>query len=320
MKKQISIRTKVYIGLGMFFFIAVISVVTVSYLVIRKLTFTGKYDERRIRRNMRAQKIRQQLIETHNAQSVSFLSKDKILLRGLFIERDMPLGTLVLCHGYRNYKESMYRFVMLFPRYNLLFFDFRAHGESEGNITTIGAKENRDVIAAAKWVKNKHKENNQYKKLPIIIVGVSMGGASALKAASKKKDCCDALIIDSSYADLWETVKDVFGEHSGLPHYPFLPVVEILFYIVSGQNIRKMRPIDYITQITKPILLIHSCYDDHTRPDNTLRLYQMADPKIVDLWIGPKCNHALLHRVYPEDYYFVVKNFLRDKKVVVEHK
>ena len=309
-------RKKVMIILGSVFLIAAIAVVGISYMALRRLTFTGKYDEIRIRKNEKAKKIRKRLIATHNAREIHFYARDGVMLDGLFIERTRPEGTMILCHGYRSNKETMQRFVKVFPHYNMLFFDFRAHGLSEGNYTSIGAKEHRDIIAASDWLKKEMKENRKLRKLPVIIIGISMGGAAAIKAAAKEKNLCDALVIDSSYADLWEIVTDVFTAHSGLPYYPFLPVVELLYYLIAGQNIRKMKPIEYIKKITKPLLLIHSCYDDHTAPENTLRMYKLADPKFVDLWVGPKCHHGHLHRVYPGDYHQAIRSFLEKARIV----
>ncbi|ATG97685.1 alpha/beta hydrolase [Mesoplasma lactucae] len=53
--------------------------------------------------------------------------------------------------------------------YNVMSFDFRGHGQSENDTSTMGVKESRDAIAAIEWL-TKHKSPEQ-----IVVLGTSMG-------------------------------------------------------------------------------------------------------------------------------------------------
>jgi len=203
----------------------------------------------------------------------------------------------------------MVPFIDMLPEANLLMFDFRGHGESSGNFITIGCQEYQDVIAAARYMRKFLLGSNE-DRLPLVLLGVSMGAAAILKAVAENSSICDALIVDSSYADLEETITRAFTEHSGLPRYPFLPAIKILFEAMTTASVAKMRPVDFVTQISLPIFFIHSSSDLHTPPNDTLRLYVAAKSKQTKLWMGPKTKHATLFSVYFGTYQRKIRVFL----------
>ena len=55
--------------------------------------------------------------------------------------------TVIVCHGLASNKSNHLLLAReLVPHgYNVLIFDFRAHGESDGQLTSLGDLERRDV-------------------------------------------------------------------------------------------------------------------------------------------------------------------------------
>ena len=60
-------------------------------------------------------------------------------------------------------------------KFDVLLVDFRAHGNSEGNTTTIGYREAEDLKLAYDWVTNRGEKN-------IYLWGTSMGAVVVAKA------------------------------------------------------------------------------------------------------------------------------------------
>jgi pimeloyl-ACP methyl ester carboxylesterase len=82
--------------------------------------------------------------------------------------------------------------------WNALLFDLRHHGESGGAATTFGAKEKKDVEAAASLARERSPG-------PVVLWGVSLGGASVVLAAAEDPTIA-GVICDSSYRSLSDTV------------------------------------------------------------------------------------------------------------------
>lgn len=71
--------------------------------------------------------------------------------------------------------------------YNVLVFDFRAHGKSEGGkYTTVGDKELLDVKAAVEWLKKTHPERAD----KIGLIGFSMGAMVTIRSLAEIEDVC----------------------------------------------------------------------------------------------------------------------------------
>ena len=84
------------------------------------------------------------------ADNVNFQSTDGVRLTGWLIhgERDAP--AIVLCHDLGESKAIFLDAAVALQRsgYNLLMLDFRGHGESGGEGSTLGTDERYDVLGA----------------------------------------------------------------------------------------------------------------------------------------------------------------------------
>ncbi|MBD3273038.1 alpha/beta fold hydrolase [Candidatus Dependentiae bacterium] len=300
----------------LYFFIILVflSILIISFFAFKKLVLPYDLilkDGRKV--SFVAGKIREKLIKRNDLEPVTFSSKDGIKLSGFFIKRKNPIGNVILCHGYQSCKEFLHCVIDMLPEYNILMFDFRAHGKSCGRFRTIGCHEYKDLFAAVDFLKEKTKPNKIFtKKLPLYIIGISMGGSVSIDAVAKKSDLCDALIVDSAFSNLKEVVYNAFKIKSGLPSYPFAPIIIRMVNFVTNSNISKFCPLNCIKKIDKPIFFIHSCIDNVVNPDDTLKMYANSINKKTRLWIGPPCKHGHLRRKYSEKYAKKINKFLRD--------
>ena len=252
----------------------------------------------------KAMHIRTQLADKHGALPVAFPSADNTILRGLLVERERPVGTIVLCHGYRGGKETLYRFADMFPSHNLLFFDFRGHGESDGDYVTIGDLESLDVEGAALFAKAR------YPHLPLVIAGVSMGASSTLKALGRNPHLCDAIVLDSPYATLHEIMQSVYDSQAPMPRFPFFSLAFYGGRYLTGCDF-EVNPQEYIARLQVPAMLIHSCDDDFISPDHAVRLYAAAHnaPAKVRFWLTPPAEHGYAHHTHFQAYKKMMAKF-----------
>jgi uncharacterized protein len=113
-----------------------------------------------------------------------------------------PLGTIILFHGHGGNKAGALNEAATFHKlnYHVLLVDFRAHGNSEGTVCTIGADEAKDVKAAYEYVSSNNEKN-------IIFWGVSMGAAAEMKAVHDYDLKPASMILEMPFSNLVAAVK-----------------------------------------------------------------------------------------------------------------
>ncbi len=249
-----------------------------------------------------------QLMEL-GAEDIKLTTRDGITLTGLFIPRHHAKRAIILCHGYRMSKERMTRIARMFPHDSLLLFDFRGHGCSTGDIISLGCHEVVDIFAAVDFIRN----NSDTKDLPLIGIGVSMGGASLI-AATAQGAPFEALIIDSSFARLHEQITHRFKTSTGLPTIPFMLPTIWLFEHTIGCPVETISPVDAIQEIKCPILIIHSLDDEFTPVHQAHQLYAAAhEPK--KLWLVPSAKHGFISKDYNDEYEERIHEFLAEHRL-----
>jgi pimeloyl-ACP methyl ester carboxylesterase len=132
---------------------------------------------------------------------LAFRSADGVELRGWWVPAGAARGTVVMVHGLNRSRVEMVRrapFVHA-AGWNALLIDLRHHGGSGGGATTFGAKEKEDVKAAIRLARERSPG-------PVVLWGVSLGGAAVVLAAAEDPDVA-GVICDSSFRSLDDTVR-----------------------------------------------------------------------------------------------------------------
>lgn len=187
-------------------------------------------------------------------EEVSFVTDDKVTLRGWFIphKETVKSKTLILLHGYPADKGNILPAVsFLSRRYNLLLFDFRYLGQSSGRYSTAGAQETRDLKSAIGYLKSRGIKE-------VGVWGFSLGGAVALMTASNAPEI-KALVSISSYASLDLMVFQLYRIPS--LKYPLVYLTGLWARIFLGIDLRKVSPRESARNIKIPVLIIHSKND-----------------------------------------------------------
>jgi pimeloyl-ACP methyl ester carboxylesterase len=133
-------------------------------------------------------------------EDIAFNAPDGVPLSGWWVPAPDARGTVVLVHGLNRSRIEMVKKVPFLNHkgWNALLFDLRHHGQSGGTVSSFGHFEKDDVHAAARWAR-------AHASGPVVLWGVSLGGASAALAAADDPTVA-ALVCDSSYRSLRDTV------------------------------------------------------------------------------------------------------------------
>ncbi len=156
-----------------------------------------------------------------NSQEVDFTTSDGLKLSGYYIPGRG--GTILLCHDFGSNVGDLLPLASTLNEagYAVLMFDFRAHGKSEGRVSTLGAREKLDVSAALRFLNSRQSPGERG------LLGISMGGyAGALAAAGA--DELKALVLVDPYPDL----DSYFSER-----------LRILFHVEKGPLASLMRDV-----------------------------------------------------------------------------
>jgi len=213
-------------------------------------------------------------------EEVTLTTSDNMKLKAWFIPNNKTKNAIIICHGYPFDKGNVLGFApFLHKNYNLLFFDFRAMGESQGKYTTIGYKETQDLKAAIKYLKTKNIKN-------IGAIGFSLGAATILMAKSPD---IKAIVADSSYANLDLMVNALYRQFFFLK-YPFTFLTKILAKLTLKIDTKDISPEKAIKDLQTPILLIHGEKDSQIPVKNS-HLLKKANPE-AELWIVKNADHG----------------------------
>ncbi len=230
-------------------------------------------------------------------EEVTFKTEDNIQLKGWFIPNNKTKNAVIVGHGYPFDKGNVLSYAsFLHENYNLLFFDFRAMGESGGKYTTAGYNEVEDVKAAVAYLKENGIKN-------IGGLGFSLGGATILMT---KSEDIKAIVADSSYANLDLMVNSLYRQFFFFRH-PFVLTTRVLAKLILGMNTKKVSPEIAINESKVPILLSHGKKDSQISVENAY-LLKKANPE-AELWIVEEADHGEAHFVKEKEYEKRVLNF-----------
>lgn len=228
-------------------------------------------------------------------RDVQFASASGTTLRGWFIAGTKGVGAVVLMHGVRGSRLDMLDRARCLAAagYSVLLFDFQAHGESPGKYITFGYLESRDARAAVVFLR----ANAPGEKIGV--VGVSLGGVAALLATPPLD--AEALVLEMVYPTFDQAVGDRLAMRFGNWSRSFTPVLTWQMKLRSGITAQDLRPIDHVSTLRIPKLIIAGSEDRHTTLAESRELFRAAaEPK--ELWVVNGAKHQDLHAFANAEY------------------
>jgi fermentation-respiration switch protein FrsA (DUF1100 family) len=208
-------------------------------------------------------------------------------------------ATIVVQHGYKANSAGMLAIGQMLARhgFGVFWFDFRAHGKSEGDHVTFGLDEVKDTHAAVWYLRDQNEVDGDR----IGVLGTSMGGATGILAAAENKNI-RALAVEAVFAELKDEVAIGIQVQTRLPAKPLDAIFLFFAERQPGVHLGAVAPVAKIHQISpRPILIMQGGNDARILPDAGQRLYDAArQPK--EYWHEPTAAHGALFKAVPQEY------------------
>ncbi len=261
-------------------------------------------------------------------------TKTCIERKGMLVRYPEAVATILLCHGFMCDKFDTGFLRRLFPRgrYNLMSFDFRAHGEKKDNqFCTLGRDEAYDVIAAGQFLKN----HPDLQGKPLLVYGFSMGAVASIEAQAKEPSLFQAMVLDCPFYSTEDIIKrgieklkiSLFGYNIDLPgrtilqRYAFHPYVQSLLKMVLkavahmdskdiATRVFPISPSQTVAHVKVPILLIYCKNDEKLTIDAMREIFNNAGSDWKKIWITNGRTHFDSFFYNPERYTEMVRSFV----------
>jgi len=198
-------------------------------------------------------------------------------------------GTIVYLHGIADNRTSSEGVIRRFGArgFDVIAYDSRAHGESEGAACTYGFFEKRDLREVVDTIAFG----------PVTLIGSSLGAAVALQEAPDDSRVA-AIVAAEAFSDL----RTVATERA-----PFIltsGVIDRAFRLAQDQghfDIDAVSPVTAAARIHVPVLLIHGAADVDTPPAHSQRIFSaLGGPKQLILVPGARHNQSLNGAVWTD--------------------
>lgn len=243
-------------------------------------------------------------------ETIELVTKNGIKIEAWYAKADSTAkGTVILFHGLSQNKATRLSeaYEFRYNGYNVMLVDFRAHGNSEGNKTTIGFRESEEVGLAYAYFQNKGDRN-------IFLWGISMGAVAITKAVADYNIKPAGIILEMPFASLYSLIRTRVRSNgfSGLPEKPFAFLVTCWTGIERGYNAFKFKIDIYARQITSPVLLQWGSKDYAVQKNETDRIFNALASKNKELVVYENADHESLLENDSAKWRSSVEKFLAD--------
>ena len=225
-----------------------------------------------------------------------------VTLRGWYIPGQSQRPTLIFVHGIggvRTGDNATDLASRLVGRgFNVLMFDLRAHGSSEGDKVSGGFHESRDVLGALDYLVQRGIPPDN-----VGIVAFSMGAGTSILALAGDASV-RALVVDSTYANALELIAQETARKTIFPRWIvplFVPGAELFASLLFDIDLGALAPEDAVTRLDFPILVIHGRDDTRIPVEHGVRVH-MASHSESGLWLVSGVDHVDAFLTFPDEY------------------
>ncbi len=246
-------------------------------------------------------------IGEYEFEDVSVISDYGYRLSGKWLPFEGSKKTVLIVHGYSANLMCSARYIDLFytQGFNVLMYDHRFHGKSEGENSTLGYYEKYDL---KKWIDVAFQKTGEGGIVGLH--GESMGASTSILTAALDHRIA-FVVADCGFDDLYGEVKYQIKQSYNLPEYPAMLFADFFNRIRVKHGYRDVSPIKVLDDVKAPILFIHGENDLFTPPENSKRMYEKYGGK-KRLYIAKNAGHACAIHEDKEQYYREVIEFLSE--------
>ncbi len=207
-------------------------------------------------------------------------------------------GTIIVCPGQNGSLDKDIPQVKPLhdAGFNVLMFDFRAHGKSAGQLVSLGVLEQFDLLGALDYVQQIHGAEQ------VGVMGFSMGAGVALMTAAQDARIA-ALVVDGAYPRL-AGLLTAWGRMRGIPLVAARGLAWVMLLIGSLRvryQLYRANPADVIAKVKVPTLFIHGEADPFVSTEEVQKLVKAAAGP-TELWCVAGAEHREAYTLHRDDY------------------
>lgn len=232
-------------------------------------------------------------------EEVHFKSRDRVPLVGWWIPAKQARGTIVMCQGQEGSMDRDTRRMLPLHSagFNVLMFDFRAHGQSGGSLVSMGMYEKEDLLGALDYLVELQQVEH------VGVIGFSMGAAVALITAALSERIT-SLVVDSPFGRLTRSVSGWLHQR-GIPKPLAREIARWVLVYASMRTEGRMDQIDPIRWTVhigaRPILFIFGARDPYVSRPEIQRMISLAEGP-TETWTVPDVGHRGAYDADPAEY------------------
>jgi pimeloyl-ACP methyl ester carboxylesterase len=232
--------------------------------------------------------------------NVSFPARNEsnILLKGWYFQGQCDKTILIVHGGFQTRVDNVVDTLALTKGlvtdgYNVLLFDLRGRGESQGKGLNILTNEN-DIGGAVDFLKTRGGAAH------IGIIGFCSGAATAAIFAGQEN--IGAVVLDGCFATA-DSMVTRQATTRGIPAFlvdSFIPGLRLTVKLFYGAVPKD--PINVVPDISCPVFFIHEQNDNLTSKQETDELFAAAKNPADAIWEIPGALHSDGYKTDPIDY------------------
>jgi dipeptidyl aminopeptidase/acylaminoacyl peptidase len=245
-------------------------------------------------------------------EDVTFTPRDGALtLRGWLLPGSPAAPYVIFVHGIGDQRTGnsaldLAARLIRAEGYNVLVFDLRAQGTSDGDFVSAGEFERYDVLGAYDFLLGRGARPGR-----VALIGRSYGAATSIMAAALEPGI-GAVVSDSAFADVLDRIPKETARKTPLTEDAvrvFVPGARLFAGLLYGIDIGDLKPVRDVAGLSYPLLLIHGEADERVPLAEGLRVHAAAPPG-SELWTLPGAGHGEAFRLLPEEYTQRVRAYL----------
>lgn len=245
-------------------------------------------------------------------EDVTIPSFDGTRLYGWWMRASRRAATVVVLHGVKKNRTDVLRAALVLRRagLNVLVFDGRGHGDSEGRYVTYGFYERRDVESAIDWLIKEKKIDRER----VGLAGESMGAAIALQVAAHNP-WIGAVWADSPFASLRRVTEEFVRRVTRLPGAVLNPVLWTSIQVANYRgkfDFHSVDPLALANRIKCPVYLVHGTADQLIATTHSENIYEALGGE-KEIWFVEGARHARSIRHARREYSERLSRFFTDR-------
>lgn len=241
-------------------------------------------------------------------KKVEIKTFDGLTLRGRYYEISLDAPIEIMMHGYhgnieRDLSGGIFRAMNI--GHNVLIYDHRGSGKSDGTVLTFGINESRDC---RRWINFVLTEINR--DAEIILSGVSMGAATAMITAGYEDlpDNVVGIVADCGYTSAKDVIKKVMRDMK-LPASLLYPFIKLGARIYGRFDLDEFSPLEQVKKAKMPIIFVHGDKDDFVPLEMSRINYEACASKKKKLLIIKGAAHGLAYPIARDEYLKELSDF-----------